>query len=80
MVALPLVMVLSYPLNVKMIYFAGCLLVALCGIRRRMGFWGYLFFSMIFSPILGLIVLLVSGKKRSSKKKREKVKPLSVEK
>ena len=80
MVALPLVMVLSYPLNIKMIYFACCLLVALFGIRRRMGFWGYLFFSMIFSPILGLIVLLVSGRKRLSKKERKKMKRLSVEK
>ena len=80
MVSLPLVMVLSYPLNVKIIYFAGCMLVALCGIRRRMGFWGYLFFSMIFSPILGLIVLLVSGRKRPSKKKRKKMKNIPVEK
>ena len=65
---LPLGMVLLYPLNVQLIYFVCCLLIALCGINRKMGFWGILFFSIIFSPILGTIVLLVSGKKRPREK------------
>ena len=77
MSALPLVMVLAFPPHVQLIYFACCLLIALFGIRKRMGFWGHLFFSVIFSPIVGLILLLVSGKKRPPKEKRReaKIKP-----
>ncbi len=68
MSGLPLTMILSFSLNVQLIYFGCCLILALCGINRRMGFWGLFFFSLIFSPIMGLIILLVSAKKRSKKK------------
>ncbi|VEN73184.1 Membrane protein [Candidatus Desulfarcum epimagneticum] len=71
MSCLPVTMVFVYPPYVQIIYFGLCLLLALCGMNRKMGFWGYLFFSVVFSPLLGLIVLLVSGKKRS----KEKLKP-----
>jgi len=64
----PLGMILSYPINIQLIYFACCLVIALFGINKSMGFWGYLFFSMLFSPILGLVVLTVSGKKQDKKK------------
>jgi hypothetical protein len=63
----PLGMIFSYPINIQLIYFGCCLLVAIFGINKKMGFWGYLFFSMIFSPILGLVVLAVSGTKKVQK-------------
>ncbi len=40
------------------------LVIALLGKNRKLGFWGYLFFSLLFTPILGFIVLLASDKKR----------------
>jgi predicted membrane protein len=62
-------MIFSYPINIQLIYFALCLVIAIFGINKTMGFWGNLFFSILFSPILGLIVLLVSGGKRAKSKK-----------
>ena len=75
MTLLPLNMIFSYPPIVQIAYFSCCLLLALLGRNRKMGFWGHLFFSILFSPVLGLIVLLVSGKRRS-KEKQEKIKGL----
>ena len=64
----PLGMIFSYPLQIQLIYFACCLAIAIFGINRNMGFCGYLFFSVLFSPILGIVVLAVSGKKKDKTK------------
>ena len=60
---LPLNMIIAFPLPVQLIYFASCLVLAIAGINRKMGFWGYLFCSIILSPLIGLMVLMVSEKK-----------------
>ena len=40
------------------------LLVALLGVNRRIGYgWG-LFWCLLLSPIMGLIIILCSGKKQ----------------
>ncbi|QTA89720.1 hypothetical protein [Desulfonema magnum] len=59
---LPLTVILTFPVSIQAIYFALCLVIALAGINRKMGFWGYLFCSIIFSPLIGLMVVLVSEK------------------
>jgi len=64
---LPLTAIFSFPLNIQAIYFFLSLLVAVIGKNRAMGFWGNLFFSAIFSPLLGIIVVSVSGKKQDKK-------------
>ncbi|MCC1493261.1 hypothetical protein [Cognatishimia sp. F0-27] len=43
-----------------MIYLGLCLLIALFGVRRKLGFWGYFFGSIALTPILGLVLLLAS--------------------
>ena len=41
-----------------------CLLIALLGRNRRIGYgWG-LFWCLLLSPIIGLIIILCSGKKQ----------------
>ncbi|XPV77540.1 MAG: hypothetical protein ACNI27_06410 [Desulfovibrio sp.] len=35
------------------------LLIALIGRRSRFGFWGMLFASLLFTPIIGVLLLLV---------------------
>ncbi len=60
---LPLNMVLSYPVNVQIVYFGLSLVVGMAGLNRKMGFWGYLFSSILLSPVIGLMLLIVSGKK-----------------
>jgi len=47
-----------------MLYFSFSLIIGVFGMNRIMGFWGYLFCSIIFSPVIGLMVLLVSSKKQ----------------
>jgi hypothetical protein len=65
---LPLGMIFSFPVNIQLIYFAACFVVAILGINKNMGFWGYLFFSVLFSPLLGLIIVAVSGGKKEKTK------------
>ena len=35
-------------------------IIAYFGRKRRMGFWGLLFGSMMLTPLIGLIILLVT--------------------
>jgi len=60
---LPLNMIIAFPPPVWFIYFAACIVLAFAGKNRKMGFWGYLFCSIILSPVIGLMVLSVSEKK-----------------
>lgn len=61
---LPINMVLAFPLPIQIGYVALSLVLAVMGRSRKMGFWGHLFCSILFSPLIGLIVVLVSEKKR----------------
>jgi predicted MFS family arabinose efflux permease len=45
------------PVIVAIIYVLACILVGLVGSRRSMGFFAAFFFSLIFSPILVILVL-----------------------
>jgi len=38
-------------------FLAGCLLAAICGRKRRIGFWGFFFCSIVFTPIISLLFL-----------------------
>jgi len=43
------------------IYIVFCLLTGLCGIDRRMGFFGTFFFAMIATPLVVLPVLFLTS-------------------
>lgn len=43
------------------LYIVFSILVGICGSQRRMGFIGTFIVSLIFTPILVLIVLLLTG-------------------
>jgi hypothetical protein len=45
------------PIVLGVIYVLACLLVGLVGSRRSMGFFAAFFFSLIFSPIVVILVL-----------------------
>lgn len=36
-------------------------IIAYFGRNRKMGFWGYLFASLLLTPLLGLLLVVVSG-------------------
>ena len=48
------------------IYIVFCILTGLCGSQRRMGFIGTFIVSLLFTPVLILIVLLLTGPTRIS--------------
>jgi hypothetical protein len=43
------------------------LLIATLGKYRKMGFWGYLFASLLLTPIMGLLLLLASDPRPKDK-------------
>jgi hypothetical protein len=45
------------PMILGAIYLLACVLVGLVGSRRSMGFFAAFFFSLIFSPIVVILVL-----------------------
>lgn len=54
------------PLAVLATYLAFCILVGLCGSQRRMGFTGTFILSLVVTPVIALIVLLMTGPSRSA--------------
>ena len=39
------------------------IIIGLIGANRKFGFWGYFFYSLLFTPFLGVIILFASSKK-----------------
>lgn len=50
------------PYVLPFLYFLGSLLVATFGRRRKWGFWGYFWASIVMSPVLGLLFVLAGEK------------------
>lgn len=48
---------------IGIVYFVLCLLIAILGRNRIMGFWGYFFGSIILTPMIGFLLFSVSAKK-----------------
>lgn len=46
------------------LYVVFCILVGICGSQRRMGFIGTFILSLILTPVLMLIILLLTGPSR----------------
>ena len=46
-----------------LLWIGGSIVVAILGRQRYVGAWGFLFFSLIFSPVIGALALFVSGPK-----------------
>jgi hypothetical protein len=52
------------PITLFAVYLVFCILVGLCGSQRRMGFTGTFIMSMLITPLVALIVLLLTGPSR----------------
>lgn len=48
-----------------------CLIIGFIGINRRIGFFGAFILSIILSPLIGLIITLVSKNKKDIKREKE---------
>lgn len=47
-------------LAIALTWIVGSVIVALAGRRRKFGYWGYLFASVLLTPVLGLLLVLAS--------------------
>jgi len=52
------------PLALLGAYLLFSLLVGLCGSQRRMGFTGTFLLSLVITPVLALVILLITGPSR----------------
>ncbi|HET9537431.1 MAG TPA: hypothetical protein VFP43_19170 [Mesorhizobium sp.] len=43
------------------VYVVFCLLTGLCGIQRRLGYWGTFIISLFITPVVMLLVLLLTA-------------------
>ena len=60
------------PLAILAAYLVFCILVGLCGSQRRMGFTGTFLLSLVITPVLGLLVLLITGPSRRAEDDRRR--------
>lgn len=64
---IPFVFILSSPIYVQIAYFVISLWFAIIGRNRSGGFWCYLFASVLLSPFVAFMMLLVAEKKTPDK-------------
>jgi hypothetical protein len=48
-----------------------CLLIAVLGMHKPLGFWGYFFASLLLTPVIGLLLIAVAGDNRVRRSDRE---------
>lgn len=58
------------PIAVLAAYVVFSILVGLCGSQRRMGFTGTFLLSLAITPVLGLLILLITGPSRRAEMAR----------
>ena len=54
-----------------LIYVVFSLLVALLGIHKPLGFFGYLISSLLLTPVIGLLLIAAAGDNRVRRSDRE---------
>ena len=55
-------------MGAAIIYLIVSVIIALFGTNRKFGFWGYLFASLLLTPLVGIVLLLASDKKTHPEK------------
>ena len=45
-------------------YIVLSLIVGICGMNRKLGFWGYFFGSILLTPIIGVILVICSDRRK----------------
>jgi hypothetical protein len=53
------------------IYLLFCFLIGVLGMRRPLGFFGYLISSIILTPVVGLLLIAAAGDSRTRRSDRE---------
>jgi len=50
-------------------YILACLLIGFMGARRPFGFFGYFVASLVFTPMVGLLLFAAAGENRAWRRK-----------
>jgi len=50
-------------------YILACLLIGFMGARRPFGFFGYFVASLLFTPMVGLLLFAAAGENRAWRRK-----------
>ena len=50
------------------LYLALCFFVAFLGAERPLRFWGYFVCSLLFTPFIGVLLLVAAGDNRASRR------------
>ena len=53
--------------EIALLYFLGCVVVAYYGRRTRIGYWGFFFLSLLFTPLVTLVFLYFSKQRPGSR-------------
>ncbi|HWB85701.1 MAG TPA: hypothetical protein VG675_16270 [Bryobacteraceae bacterium] len=53
--------------NILIAWLVGSLLIAALGAKLRFGFWGYLFASLLLTPVIGVLLLAAGFPPRKKK-------------
>jgi hypothetical protein len=56
--------------NIVLIFVALSIIIAFLGRKRRFGFWGYFFLSMLLTPVVGLLTLIAAIPKAEPRERR----------
>jgi len=50
--------------SIILVYLALCVLAAIAGRHRRIGFWGFFFCSILFTPVVSLLFLYFAAPRK----------------
>jgi hypothetical protein len=64
--------------RVVLLWILGSAVVAMLGRRKSVGFWGFLLFSLIFSPVVGALSLLVAGPSAAQRRRETEARALML--
>lgn len=53
-------------LRLLLVYAVICLIIGLFGINRKLGFWAYFFASLALTPLIGVLLLFASDKRKKA--------------
>ena len=54
-------------MNLLATYMFICLLVGISGMNRKLGFWGYFLASFILTPVIGVLLVVCSDRRKEFK-------------
>jgi hypothetical protein len=53
------------------LYLFSCWLIALLGMNRPLGFWAHFVCSLLFTPLIGLLLIAAAGDNRVRRSRRQ---------